>query len=106
MPGRIVLDGVTGFIGGLTARAMVASGARPVPAGRDRGWLNAVAARLLEAGGGAELKTAVAGTEGPEPLRQLLDAGDVLVSTAGALLEDRPGGHGIQGTGWPSPESE
>ena len=36
MPGRIVLYGATGYTGGLTARAMVVSGARPVLAGRDR----------------------------------------------------------------------
>ena len=33
MPGRIVLYGATGYIGALTAQAMVASGARPVLAG-------------------------------------------------------------------------
>ena len=36
MSGRIVLYGATGYIGGLTARAMVARGVRPVLAGRDR----------------------------------------------------------------------
>src|SRR6266581_715547 len=87
MPGRIVLYGATGYIGGLTARAMVASGARPVLAGRDRGRLDAIAARLSQASGGAELEVAVAGTEGPEPLRQLLDPGDVLVSTAGPFVK-------------------
>jgi short subunit dehydrogenase-like uncharacterized protein len=87
MPGRIVLYGATGYIGGLTARAMVASGARPVLAGRDRGRLNALAARLSQTGDGIELETAVAGVERPEPLRQLLGAGDVLVSTAGPFLK-------------------
>jgi short subunit dehydrogenase-like uncharacterized protein len=87
MPGRIVLYGATGYIGGLTARAMVASGARPVLAGRDRGRLNALAARLARTGGGIELETAVAGIERPGPLRQLLGAGDVLVSTAGPFLK-------------------
>jgi short subunit dehydrogenase-like uncharacterized protein len=87
VPGRIVLYGATGYIGERTARAMLASGARPVLAGRDRGRLDAVAARLSQAAGGAELETAVAGTEGPGPLRQLLDAGDVLVSTAGPFVQ-------------------
>jgi short subunit dehydrogenase-like uncharacterized protein len=87
VPGRIVLYGATGYIGGRTAQAMVASGARPVLAGRDRGRLDAVAARLSRAAGGAELETAVAGTEGPGPLRQLLNAGDVLVSTAGPFMQ-------------------
>ncbi|HJY95727.1 MAG TPA: saccharopine dehydrogenase NADP-binding domain-containing protein, partial [Streptosporangiaceae bacterium] len=87
MPGRIVLYGATGYTGGLTARAMVVSGARPVLAGRDRGRLDAVAARLAQESGGPELETAIAGTEGPAPLRQLLDAGDVLVSTAGPFVK-------------------
>lgn len=87
MPGRIVLYGATGYIGGLTARAMVAAGARPVLAGRDQGRLNALAARISQAGGGIELETAVAGIESPEPLRRLLGAGDVLVSTAGPFMK-------------------
>ena len=87
MPGRIVLYGATGYTGALTARAMVASGARPVLAGRDQGRLDALAARLAEAGDGTKLETAVAGTAGPESLRRLLDAGDVLVSTAGPFLK-------------------
>ena len=87
MPGRIVLYGATGYIGGLTARAMVASGARPVLAGRDQSRLDALAARLLQVADEAELETAVAGTEGPGPLRRLLEAGDVLVSTAGPFLK-------------------
>ena len=87
MPGRIVLYGATGYIGGLTARAMVAAGARPVLAGRDQGRLKAVAARLVRPGEGIELETAVAGIDSPEPLRQLLGAGDVLVSTAGPFMK-------------------
>jgi short subunit dehydrogenase-like uncharacterized protein len=87
MPGRIVLYGATGYIGGLTARAMVASGARPVLAGRDRGRLHALAARLSQTGDGIDLQTAVADLERPEPLRQLLGAGDVLVSTAGPFVK-------------------
>jgi short subunit dehydrogenase-like uncharacterized protein len=46
VPGRIVLYGATGYIGGLIARAMVAGGARPVLAGRDQGRLDALAERL------------------------------------------------------------
>jgi short subunit dehydrogenase-like uncharacterized protein len=87
MPGRIVLYGATGYMGGLTARAMVASGARPVLAGRDQGRLDALAARLASAAGGAELETAVAGAAGPGPLRDLIGVGDVLVSTAGPFLK-------------------
>jgi len=82
MPGRIVLYGATGYMGTLTARALVASGTRPVLAGRDQGRLDALAARLAGEHGTA-LETAVAGTETAGPLRDLLGAGDVLVSTAG-----------------------
>jgi short subunit dehydrogenase-like uncharacterized protein len=87
VPGRIVLYGATGYIGGLTARAMVESGARPVLAGRDQGRLNALAERLSQAGGGIELETAVAETAGPRQLRELIGAGDVLVSTAGPFMK-------------------
>jgi short subunit dehydrogenase-like uncharacterized protein len=87
MPGRIVLYGATGYVGGRTARAMVASGARPVLAGRDQGRLDALAGRLAPTGDGIELETAAAGIESPGPLRQLLGAGDVLVSTAGPFLK-------------------
>jgi short subunit dehydrogenase-like uncharacterized protein len=87
MSGRIVLYGATGYTGGLTARAMVAAGARPVLAGRDQGRLNALAARLSQASGGVELETAVAGIESAEPLRRLLGDGDVLVSTAGPFMK-------------------
>jgi short subunit dehydrogenase-like uncharacterized protein len=87
MPGRIVLYGATGYMGGLTARAMVAGGARPILAGRDQGRLSALAARLAQAGDGVQLETAVAGAAGPGPLRDLIGAGDVLVSTAGPFLK-------------------
>ena len=87
MPGRIVLYGATGYIGKLTAEAMVAAGARPVLAGRNQDRLTALAARLAQAAEGVELETAVADVETPGPLRQLLGAGDVLVSTAGPFVK-------------------
>jgi len=87
MSGRIVLYGATGYMGTLTARAMVASGARPVLAGRNQSRLSALAARLSPAGDGTELETAVAAAEGPGPLRDLIGAGDVLVSTAGPFMK-------------------
>ena len=87
MPGRIVLYGATGYTGTLTAQAMVASGARPVLAGRDQSRLSALAARLSQASDGTELETAVAAAEGPGPLRDLIGAGDVLVSTAGPFMK-------------------
>jgi short subunit dehydrogenase-like uncharacterized protein len=87
MPGRIVLYGATGYIGGLTARAMVAGGTRPVLAGRNRDRLAALAASLSQEGG-AKLETAVAGAAaGPGGLRELIGAGDVLVSTAGPFVK-------------------
>jgi short subunit dehydrogenase-like uncharacterized protein len=46
MPGRIVLYGATGYTGALTARALLARGAQPVLAGRDRDRLSALAAEL------------------------------------------------------------
>jgi short subunit dehydrogenase-like uncharacterized protein len=87
MTGRIVLYGATGYVGGLTARAMIARGMRPVLAGRDQSRLNALAARLAQAGEGEELETAVASTQEPGQLRKLLDPGDVLVSTAGPFVK-------------------
>jgi short subunit dehydrogenase-like uncharacterized protein len=87
MAGRIVLYGATGYTGTLTAGAMVASGARPVLAGRDQDRLDVLAARLAQAGDGTRLETAVAGAAGPGPLRDLIGAGDVIVSTAGPFLK-------------------
>jgi short subunit dehydrogenase-like uncharacterized protein len=85
--GRIVLYGATGYTGGLTARAMVARGARPVLAGRDRGRLDALAEQLSNEGDGVKLETAVAGSGEPGALRDLIGPGDVLVSTAGPFLK-------------------
>ncbi len=87
MPGRIVLYGATGYTGRLTAQAMLARGARPVLAGRDAGRLSVLSARLSRAGGGPPLETAVAGTAEPAAIRELIGAGDVLVSTAGPFLK-------------------
>lgn len=84
---RIVLYGATGYIGGLTARAMVARGARPVLAGRSEARLKALAERLSQENGGVEPETAVADTLGPGQLRDLIGAGDVLVSTAGPFMK-------------------
>jgi short subunit dehydrogenase-like uncharacterized protein len=84
--GRIVLYGATGYTGGLVARALVSGGARPVLAGRDKGRLDALAERLSLEGNGV-LETAVAGSESPRQLRELIGAGDVLVSTAGPFVK-------------------
>src|SRR4051812_32632003 len=65
----------------MTAEAMVAAGARPVLAGRDRAALTALAERL---GGGVE--TQVADVDRPESVRALVQEGDVLVSTVGPFV--------------------
>jgi short subunit dehydrogenase-like uncharacterized protein len=86
MPGRVVLYGATGYIGELTARAMVARGFRPVLAGRNQGRLSALAGRLSQAGDATELETAVADAR-LGPLRDLVGPGDVLVSIAGPFMK-------------------
>jgi short subunit dehydrogenase-like uncharacterized protein len=75
--GRIVLFGATGYTGDLTARALVARGARPVLAARNRERLDALAAEL----GG--LETQVADVSAPASVAALVGAGDVLLSTVG-----------------------
>jgi short subunit dehydrogenase-like uncharacterized protein len=77
MAGRIVLFGATGYTGELTARALVARGARPVLAARNEARVSALAHEL----GG--LESAVADVARPESLRALVERGDVLVSTVG-----------------------
>src|ERR671935_2457585 len=77
MTDRIVLFGATGYTGDLTARALVARGARPVLAGRDKARVRALAEEL----GGLEWK--VADVARPDSVRALVERGDVLVSTVG-----------------------
>ncbi len=77
MAGRIVVFGATGYTGGLTARALVARGGRPVLAGRDGAALTALAAEL----GG--LETAWADADEPASVRGLVERDDVLISTVG-----------------------
>lgn len=77
MGGRIVVFGATGYTGGLTARALVAQGDRPVLAGRDAGALRKLAAEL----GG--LETAYADVTDPPSVRALVERDDVLVTTVG-----------------------
>jgi short subunit dehydrogenase-like uncharacterized protein len=75
--GRIVLFGATGYTGRLTAEAMVVRGERPVLAGRNSERLAGLAGRL----GG--LETEVADAARPETIRELVEPGDVLVTTVG-----------------------
>ena len=77
MAGRIVLFGATGYTGELTAEALVARGARPVLAARNVERLRELGDRL----GGLEI--AVADVSRPESVRELVEAGDVLVTTVG-----------------------
>jgi short subunit dehydrogenase-like uncharacterized protein len=75
--GRIVLFGATGYTGGLAAHALVAAGARPVLAARNRTRLEQLADEL----GG--LETQVADVGDPSSVRALVERGDVLLSTVG-----------------------
>lgn len=77
MPGRIVLFGATGYTGRMTAEAMVARGARPLLAGRDRERLADLARDL----GG--LESTVADVGDPGSVRALVEPGDALVTTVG-----------------------
>jgi short subunit dehydrogenase-like uncharacterized protein len=91
MAGRIVIFGATGFTGELTARALVARGARPLLAGRSERRLQALADEL----GG--LQTAVVDATAPGAAAALADLagrGDVLVCTVGPFL--RWGETGVQ----------
>ena len=77
MAGEIVLFGATGYTGGLTARALLERGARPVLAARNAQRLGALAEEL----GG--LDTRVADVAQPAGLGGIVGRGDVLVSTVG-----------------------
>ena len=77
MPNRIVLFGATGYTGQLTARALVAQGARPVLAGRRASPLRALASEL------GDLEIVLADAEDQGTLRAVLTEGDVLASCVG-----------------------
>jgi short subunit dehydrogenase-like uncharacterized protein len=102
-----VLFGATGFTGELTARALVARGARPLLAGRSERRLQALAEQL----GG--LETAVVDASAPSAaarLAALAGPGDVLVCTVGPFVRWgetgvqaalRSGAHYVDSTGEP-----
>ncbi len=77
MSGRIVLFGATGYTGELAAGEMVDRGLEPLLAARNAGKLERLSAEM----GG--LETAVADVGRPKSVRDLLEKGDVLVSTVG-----------------------
>jgi short subunit dehydrogenase-like uncharacterized protein len=107
MAGRVVLFGATGFTGELTARALVARGARPLLAGRSGERLDALAAQL------GDLETAVVDATAPDgaaALAALAGPGDVLICTVGPFMRWgetglraalQSGAHYIDSTGEP-----
>jgi short subunit dehydrogenase-like uncharacterized protein len=80
MSGKIVLFGATGYTGARVAEAMTRRGLAPLLAGRDPARLSSIASRL----GG--LPTGVADATDTRSIRDLLEPGDVLVSTVGPFL--------------------
>ncbi len=80
MPGRIVVFGATGYTGGMTARALVARGAKPVLAARSAERLEGLADEL----GG--LETRIADVTRSETVRALVQDRDVLLSTVGPFV--------------------
>src|SRR4051812_14649240 len=77
MAGRIVLFGATGYTGELTARELAGRGERPILAARSEARVRALAEEL----GG--LDWAVADVGRPSSVRDLVERGDVLLSTVG-----------------------
>src|SRR3954469_22521227 len=77
MAERIVVFGATGYTGDLVSRALVDRGATPVLAARNEARLRALVAER----GGREW--AASEVERPDPVRPLVERGDVLVSTVG-----------------------
>jgi short subunit dehydrogenase-like uncharacterized protein len=86
MAPRIVIFGATGYTGRLTVEALVRRGKRPVLAARTAAKLDELAAEVgeeLTRELGGELDVVVADASRPESLHDLVEEGDVLVSTVG-----------------------
>lgn len=81
MSARIVVFGATGYTGEQTARELVARGARPVLAGRSAERLEQLADDL----GGLETRVADVGR--PQTVTDLVEEGDVLLSTVGPFTQ-------------------
>jgi hypothetical protein len=81
MASRIVVFGATGYTGRLVAERLVAQGARPVLAGRDETRLAELAGRL------GDLEVARADAMRQNSVFELVEAGDVLVSTVGPFAK-------------------
>jgi short subunit dehydrogenase-like uncharacterized protein len=104
MAGRIIVFGATGYTGRLVCEQLVARGQRPLLAARDRGRVEAMAGEL-------GLESAVADVARPSGLAELVESGDVLVTTVGpfarwgdAALDAAigAGAHYIDSTGEPA----
>src|SRR6188472_446862 len=104
MAGRIVIFGATGYTGQLVSEQLVARGAKPILAARNRERLEAMAAEL-------GLESAVADVARPASVAALVEAGDVLVTTVGPFARwGEPaldaaigaGAHYIDSTGEPA----
>ena len=79
---RIVVLGATGYTGRLIAERLVRTGSQPILAGRSGESLQQLGADL---GGGCE--TAVVKLDRPETIMDLLDPGDVLLTTVGSFIK-------------------
>lgn len=77
MAGRIVVLGATGYTGRLVVEQLVATGHRPMLAGRSAVRLAALAAQH------GDLATAVADANDPATVHGLVSRGDVLLTTVG-----------------------
>ncbi|NEW28768.1 saccharopine dehydrogenase family protein [Nocardia cyriacigeorgica] len=77
MSGRIVLLGATGYTGGIVLDALLGRGLEPILAGRNRDAL----AALAERGGGLDYR--LADVTDPASIANLVERGDVLISTVG-----------------------
>ena len=78
MPARTILLGASGYTGALTVEAMARRGMTPLLAGRDEKKLDAIRAAHLPSA-----RVAVADLTRAATVSELLEAGDVLVSTVG-----------------------
>jgi short subunit dehydrogenase-like uncharacterized protein len=105
MAGRIIVFGATGYTGQLVSGQLVERGQKPLLAARDRGRLEALAGEL----GG--LESAVADVARPTSVAELVEAGDVLVSTVGPFVRwggaaldaaTGAGAHYVDSTGEPA----
>ncbi|MFE3442707.1 saccharopine dehydrogenase family protein [Nocardia sp. NPDC059180] len=102
MTGRIVLFGATGYTGGLVLDALLRRGIAPMLAGRNRDALAALAARH------GDLEYAIADVADADSCTNLVQRGDVLISTVGpferfghpvARAAAEAGAHYIDSTG-------